>query len=91
MPLGTNFAQWLKEKGKEPLSPELEDALNDVGLKMYAERHDISRQIAHGMADLLCQEYKVHDGQWWLWTLGKPARPLTDIEITEHELGAIQG
>lgn len=35
------------------------------------------------MAGLLQQEYKKHDDAWWLFSLGKPARPLTESEISD--------
>lgn len=40
-----------------------------------------AREIANDIARILRQEYKQVDGKWWLWSLGKPQRPLTDEEI----------
>lgn len=40
-----------------------------------------AREIADRMAKLLRQEYRWHKGAWWLFTLGKPARPLTADEV----------
>lgn len=37
----------------------------------------VSREIADGVADLLQQRYKLVDGSWWLFSLGKPQRALT--------------
>ena len=41
----------------------------------------MSREVADEMAKLLRQEYKWHEDAWWLFTLGRPARPLTEDEI----------
>jgi hypothetical protein len=46
----------------------------------------MAREVCKSMADFLQQEYKKQDGVWWLYSLGKPARPLTDEEISEHIL-----
>lgn len=91
MPLGQNFNEWLKEQGKEPCSSELIAALDDVGHKMTEpeERKKTARAISRAMATILQQEYKMHKGRWWLWTLGKPARPLTDAEVEEKGLLAL--
>lgn len=86
MPLGTKFNEWLKEQGKEPVNEGVEELLNEIGGDMYAERAAIAAGIAKAMAIILQQEYKKHEGRWWLWTLGKPARPLTDAEIEEKGL-----
>ena len=88
MPLGQNFNEWLKKQGKEPISPELIAELDDIGREMAQpeERRKTARAISKAMATMLRQEYKMHQGAWWLWTLGKPARPLTDAEIKEHRL-----
>lgn len=40
-----------------------------------------AREVADEMADLLQQEYKLLDGRWWLCSLGRPQRPLTEGEI----------
>lgn len=40
-----------------------------------------ARELADQMADLLQQEYKMVGPEWWLWTLGKPKRPLSEREI----------
>lgn len=49
-----------------------------------------AREVAHEMADLLQQEYKLVDGQWWLWSLGQPRRPMTEREIeSARDRGAI--
>lgn len=43
----------------------------------------VAREIANEIADLLQQEYKRHNGEWWLWALGEPQRPLSDAEEYE--------
>lgn len=53
---------------------------------MEAKLKRIAREIADEMANFLRQEYKFHKGHWWLFTLGKPARPLLSYEI-EHAKG----
>jgi hypothetical protein len=40
-----------------------------------------SREIADQMAKALRQEYRWHENSWWLFTLGKPARSLTEAEV----------
>lgn len=54
-----------------------------------AKIREVSKEVCNLMADLLQQEYKLYQGQWWLWSLGKPARPLTDEEVAEAELEPI--
>lgn len=44
---------------------------------------EASRAIAQQMAILLRQELKIHKGQWWLYSLDKPQRPLSDDEVRE--------
>ena len=44
-----------------------------------------AREIANGVATFLRQEYQLVDGEWWLFSLGRPRRPLTDIEIKEAQ------
>ncbi len=48
------------------------------------EIKDIVKEIQNFMATLLQQEYRYYGGTWWLFSLGKPARPLTTEEIKEH-------
>jgi hypothetical protein len=42
-----------------------------------------SRAIAQQIATLLRQELKIHKGQWWLYSLDKPQRPLSEEEVRE--------
>jgi hypothetical protein len=50
----------------------------------------LARSTASGIALLLRQEYRQRGQEWWLYTLGRPARPLTSEEIAEHlDRGAI--
>jgi len=89
MPLGQKFNAWLKDQNKEPISPEIEAMLDDIGQEMSGDevwQATAAAAIAKSMAIILQQEYKMHEGRWWLWSLGEPVRPLTDGEITEHEL-----
>ncbi len=44
-----------------------------------------SRIISQEIAKALRQEYRWHEGAWWLYTLGLPARVLL-----EHEVKAAQ-
>lgn len=44
-----------------------------------------AKDIDIEMASLLQQEYKAHQGTWWLFTLGEPARALTAKEIAWHQ------
>jgi len=41
----------------------------------------VARELANDIARILRQEYKQVDGEWWLWSLGKPRRPLSEEEI----------
>ena len=89
MPLGQSFGDWLKEQGKEPLSSEVEKILDDIGDEISGDeawQATVAAGVAKALAVVLQQEYKMHKGRWWLWSLGKPARPLTDNEIKEHGL-----
>ena len=89
MPLGRNFNDWLKETGKEPLSLELESVLDDIGREIAGDeawKARVAAEVAFAMGKLLGQEYKLHEGAWWLFSLGKPARPLSDKEVAELQL-----
>ena len=45
---------------------------------------DEAAKLARIVAKQLRQEYVKHiDGVWWLWTLGRPIRPLTLQEFEE--------
>ena len=50
---------------------ELEAQVDTIG--------DAKARIAHLEAQV--EEYKMHNGEMWLWTLGKPVRPLRGDEI----------
>lgn len=89
---GNRFNQWLIERGKEPVDQEMVELLNraaDTTANYIEEnRAAFGDSLRFFMAELLQQEYKIHEGRWWLWSLGKPVRLLTDVEITEHGLGS---
>ena len=40
--------------------------------------------MASLMGHSLQQTYQMHEAQWWLFTHGKPARPLEEDEIQWH-------
>ena len=44
-----------------------------------------ARIVCSKMARLLRQEYRWHNGAWWLFSLGKPARSLSDEEVEWHK------
>jgi predicted RNA-binding Zn-ribbon protein involved in translation (DUF1610 family) len=88
---GTNFNKWLKEQGKEQITPEIENVLNEVGKEIAGDEEWKARtvsRICDFMGTVLQQEYKLYGGQWWLWSLGKPVRQLTASEIEYHKLGS---
>jgi len=41
---------------------------------------ELAKTVSGNIAKILKQEYKMHNGEMWLWTLGKPVRPLTEEE-----------
>ena len=43
-----------------------------------------SSKLAGLIGNMLHQSYEIHEGIWWLFTLGKPARPLTEEEVRWH-------
>ena len=43
-----------------------------------------SERVATEIGSMLAQEYVFYQGQWWLFTLGKPARALRQDEIDWH-------
>lgn len=51
-----------------------------------AKRAQAVQEVCQGIGQMLKQEYRQHEGRWWLFTLGKPARPLTADEVKEHGL-----
>lgn len=67
----------------DKISDELREALKaTLGNPEWRQR--AAKEIASEMADLLQQEYKFHRGEWWLFSLGEPARALTAKEVAEH-------
>ena len=42
-----------------------------------------AREIAGEMATMLRQEYRLVDGEWWLFSLGTPRRRLASDEVKE--------
>ena len=79
-------------KSLAALSPEEKKILRDAFIEAFGttgseKRDTVCRAMANEIGKALGQEYKMHEGHWWLWTLGKPARALTDEEIKYHKLG----
>lgn len=71
------------------MDDELMKILRD-SLPSEEEQKALAKRAANFMADLLRQEYRLHEGAWWLFSLGKPARPLREDEIVEaRERGQI--
>jgi hypothetical protein len=65
--------------------------LREAFVKAFGEAGSVQREAAvkemcEGIGRMLRQEYRLHEGQWWLFTLGKPARPLTPDEIIDAKL-----
>lgn len=66
--------------------------IHDAFIKAFGEngsakRKQAVKEMCNFMGTALKQEYRLYENKWWLWTLGKPARPLTEEEINEHSLG----
>jgi hypothetical protein len=60
-------------------------ASNTVSLTIPApERAKLVSDICYAMGRMLQQEYRQHDGKWWLYTRGKPARELKADEVQWH-------
>ena len=58
----------------------------DEWQRKRAEFHKLASETAKHVAHLLQQKYVKHeDGVWWLWTLGRPIRPLTSTEVKEAQ------
>lgn len=45
-----------------------------------------AEEAASAIGRMLKQEYRWHEGKWWLFTLGKPARELRQDEIDWHSI-----
>lgn len=45
---------------------------------------EFSQNLAMRISRQLRQTYELVDGKWWLFTLGKPAKELTDDEVAWH-------
>lgn len=45
---------------------------------------ELGNCIAAGVGRMLQQEYRQRDGQWWLWSLGREVRTLTEEEVAWH-------
>ena len=48
------------------------------------QRRQLSGNIAGGIGEALGQTYEKYHGDWWLFTAGKPMRPLKPDEIEWH-------
>lgn len=48
------------------------------------ERTILIQNTASGFAKILRQSYEFIDGSWWLLTLGKPVRELSEEEVQWH-------
>lgn len=46
----------------------------------------LAKDVAMSIGRMLRQENRWHEGAWWLFTLGQPARPLRPEEIKEAGL-----
>lgn len=78
----------MQDKPKLNLTDEERRILRESFIEAFGEagsakRASVTREIASGIGDLLDQEYRYHHGQVWLFTLGKPARPLTAQEVSD--------
>lgn len=64
------------------------EQLKELGIKFTPEEKsaikeaipDLAKKVSGEIGAMLKQEYKMHNGEMWLWALGKPIRPLTDEE-----------
>jgi hypothetical protein len=72
----------------DKLDPKVKVILLEAFTKAFGkdgtpERERACRKLADGIGKALQQQYEKHKGRWWLWALGKPARPLTPQEIKD--------
>lgn len=63
-----------------------DDAVEEGAVTLFTkeERDRLAGNIAKGIGNALGQEYRKHNGEWWLFTLGKPARALRSDELNWH-------
>jgi|GEM_PF-4697266 len=52
--------------------------------KYDKQRNELAGNIASGIGAALGQTYEQHNGEWWLFTAGKPARQLKPDEVEWH-------
>lgn len=71
----------LENVSRRQLKASFIEAFGESGSE---KRKRVTMEVCNRMGSILQQEYKEHDGRMWLWTLGKPARPLTDQEIADQ-------
>lgn len=48
------------------------------------ERKELASGIASAVGAALDQEYRWQDNRWWLYTLGRAIRPLSNDEVAWH-------
>lgn len=48
------------------------------------QQNQLAGQIASSIGFALDQTYEQHNGEWWLFTAGKPARALKPDEVKWH-------
>lgn len=70
------------------LSPEEKKILREAFVEAFGEngsekRQKVVKEMCHVVGTALQQERKKWKGRWWLWTLGRPVRPLTPEEVVE--------
>jgi hypothetical protein len=69
------------------MATEIREILREANITIQKpSTEDMKKMVdetCHFMSNLLRQEYKIHEGEWWLWSLGEPRRPLSISEIDE--------
>lgn len=68
----------LTAEEKRILKESFREAFGEAGSE---KRQRICREMADSVGMALKQEYRRYKDTFWLFTLGKPARPLTADEI----------
>lgn len=50
------------------------------------KREQVVKEMCATIGAMLQQEYRIHNREWWLFTLGTPARRLAPEEIADAKL-----
>ena len=77
-----NQKSYLNEHERKLLQEMFVEVFGELGSD---KRNSAVKDICGKIGAALQQEYKFVNGEWWLYTFGRPARKLTDEEVSSFK------